>query len=432
MLAPLNFVGFNASLTFPGDPNTQADHIRRMNGAYNVLCTVGTAQRALDFKNSMPENEFIDRLVEDGDGNYWRSHTPQQMVDKYAVREGRGKLIRYVLNEPGIASNPPENSKPDEPQQIQTFVQWCVDVLDKGAAIGERYVIGSLWAGTPHESWVSGGYFDPLIRALDRHYDKHFLGLHEGQPFITAGREAVKLNYAAMKDIGQMQESQWGDPATTPTDNAWMVGRCWQWGKRAIQIGCRPPKIILTEFTPAQNAQDGAQDLYRYFTGKYGVYRGRYMDGIPTLINVYRAYYGDNWIKVLRNSLAWDAAFYPANVVGKCPYAYNFQDIWIEFNIGVLIELLEYLFANPIPFPTRTYGTTPPLPVHPRFRIVAPNGVNLRSEPRIADNVIGILANGTVIDFLEEYAIGGGYVWFEASSNIGTGWVANPYVRVVT
>lgn len=432
---PLNFVGFNASLTFPGDPNTQADHIRRMNAAYMVLCTVGDAKRALDFANAMPATTFIDRQVEDGDGNYWRSHTPQQMVDRIASREGRGKLVRYVLNEPGIAANPPEQSNADEPQKVRAFVRWCVEVLDIAAAIGERVCIYNAWAGTPNEYWIDNGYFDPLIRALDRHYDKHLLGLHSGQPFITAGKRAVTLDYEAMKNPALMQESEWGDPATTPTDNAWIVGREWRWGKRAIAIGCKPSKIVLTEFTPAQNAMAGAQELYRYLTGKYGVFRGRYMDGIPTLINALRAYFTD-WIRTVRNMLAWDAAFLPENVVGLCIYCYNFQDNWLEFNIGDLLELLIYLFANPVPMPTRTYGTTPTpippsLPVRPRLRINAKGGVNARRTP--AGEIAGVLANGETTEFTGEVrtVTGSKEVWLEVVSRFGVTWIAARYVDAV-
>lgn len=434
---PLNFVGLNASLTFPGDPNVLADHVRRMNGAFSVLCTVGDAKRALEYANAMPANTFIDRLVENGDGGWWITLTPQQMVDKYASREGRGTLVRYVLNEPGIAANPPEKSNADEPDKIRAFVQWCVDVLDKGAAIGERYVIGSLWAGTPNESWIDNGYFDPLIRALDRHYDRHFLGLHEGQPFLTAGKRAITLDYESMKNPVLMQESEWGDPATTSTDNAWMTGRCWRWGKRAIQIGCKPPKIILTEFTPAQNQHEGAQDLYRYLTGKYGVYRGRYLDGIPSLVNCYKGYYGDNWIAVTRNMLAWDAAFLPYNVVGLCPFTENFQDVWIEFNVGALPEWLEYMFANPVPMPTRTYTSQPtppdptPQPPKPRVRVNSRDGLNARATPN--GTILGVLANGETCELLGDCttAVGSKEVWVEASTRYGVAWLAARYLNAV-
>lgn len=406
-----NFVGLNLSLTFPGDPNVAADHARRLNAAFHVLCTVGDAKRALEYANAMPNTTFIDRLVEDGDGGWWLTLTPQQMVDKIANREGRGKLVRYVLNEPGIANAAEDVADPvrreRERKRIDQFVAWCVEVLDKAAAIGERVCIGNLWAGTPHEYWIQSGAFDPLIRALDRHHNMHFLGLHEGQPFMVAGHKAITLDYDAMKDPAQMQESEWGDPTTTPTDNAWMVGRCWHWGERAIQIGCRPSRIVITEFTPAQNNQPGAQELYRWLSGKFGVAIGRFMDGIPTLLNAWTAYFGAGGaITLLRRMLAWVARFYPYNVVGLCIYCYNFQDVWREFNIGNLNAILSDLINNPVPTPTREYAAVappvdPPKPPAPvRLRVHAGvTRLRVRDEGSLAKGVgiVGYVSGGDVL-----------------------------------
>lgn len=336
----LSFMGINADLFALGNPSTFADSVRKLNGRYNVL--INDPKRAAEFAQALP-GEIIQR---DYPADWWidaeKRTPPRDVINIWKSHPQHPKVLRSYLNEPNIANHERDVLDPvrrdKERKRIDAFVSDGVELLRMATGEGIRVVFGNLWAGTPHQYWLQSGAFDPLIIELSG--SQHKLGLHEGAPFMIAGRAAVGLRYEDMKDPAKVRRSQWGNPEDFPLSKLpngeyphyWMIGRCIWWGIRALEIGVKPPRIVITELTAAINEQEGALDLYRVLNDGHNP---RDLDGFPSLIPQYLRYFGDEFAtkekgkaiapaRVINEQAAWYAAFVPENVEGACYFAHNY------------------------------------------------------------------------------------------------------------
>lgn len=84
--------------------------------------------------------------------------------------------------------------------------------------------------------------------------------------------------------------------------------------------------------------------------------------------------------------------------------------------------------------PTDTPEPEPPADIFPGATVVIANtggdGVNLRSEPTSASEVIAVLLDGTVLTVTGDAAEGDGLVWWPVSGEFGDGWVAQDFLEV--
>lgn len=91
------------------------------------------------------------------------------------------------------------------------------------------------------------------------------------------------------------------------------------------------------------------------------------------------------------------------------------------------------------PPPTTTTTTTgeDPLADCPRLRVVVPAGevLNVRPSPSTAEEAIGVLANGTIVDTIaavQGQAIDGNTLWYEIDAPSTAGYVFSAFVQCTT
>lgn len=435
----------NADLFALGDPNVFAGLVNTLDP--DGLFLINDPKRCADYAAN---GRFVWYREYNSREDLWNVYTPKQMVDRW---EATG--YAHTPNFGFVCSNEPH--PPRDFPSLKAVFDWFANVGYESASRQIHASLGHWFNGFLEKHEIEPSVNNPNVEGVA---DKYLRMLHDCRAYIVDAWHyggvgllplTITTPYEQMYDLSFWRRDNWPTvdkfPQTRKPDGSlpdyWLTLRATWLDLRAVLLGLKPPRRIISECTVDWvEGEQRAMDLARYLKDQYGANGQDKLSGFLTYRGVYNAAFpGESLEQVIADQCEGINSILPDNIELVALFTDNFGVKWRgKYNLEEIPTVYQRLHdkrlylskAQPAAKLVTTPPETPPLPVHPRFRIVAPNGVNLRSEPRIADNVIGILANGTVIDFLEEYAIGGEYVWFEVSSNIGTGWVANPYVRVVT
>lgn len=334
------------------------------------------------------------------EGTLWQNIKPAEYVASL-IGWGNPKIYRQVLNEPAPF-----------PQNIIPLSDWLIEVMDRLHMAGYRGVIGNFGVGTYQPGQVDGGQFDNLLRAFDKHYDYHLMGVHEytgvilpfgvGQwPQIALlDRNAVqpdrwptnppikRIDFAAamesaryIQDYGRyLQQIAFSTDVSVQEvavlPGYWHFLRSAWFTIRARELGLRDPQFWITEF--GWDRVGDIEPIFQKLQEIYGTSGFIEFGRINSLWKLFSDYYGHlGWTPqyTAYQMLAWANRVYPDNYVGMNLFTWSNAHDWRDLmgtDFADLDELHAHLIQaaqteapapvpepQPIPVPTPVPTPTP-------------------------------------------------------------------------
>lgn len=327
----MNPFGFNVHLRYMKD---YGKFLRRMNDLNPAVLTVmvddnpgGKEDQTVYIKAlaaSLPKTLIVARVKHKmdggyhtkpvGDPRYWVA-SPTDFLNKWGDL-GRGNMTLYSLNEP--------NGKVPDVEHKDRLVRWCCETMDEAAKRGISLTLPNFGTGLPDLGLTSewDATFDPILIALSKYRDQHYIGLHEYLP---------------------------GEP--------YRVGRLLFMLARCQTLNIPPPKIIITELGVDNDVSADTRNGYksRNWSGDY------YMRALAaTYKHTYSSLVGSG------------------KLIGTCAFCYGNSGGWESFDVEddqVFFDTLQALInsggltpTKPIPIivpPPAPPTVEPPLPPAP-------------------------------------------------------------------
>lgn len=177
------------------------------------------------------------------DNAFWQNHTPDEIISYVQVHLSH--LLQYDNIVFSIGNNEPTTSG-----KTGAFLNWCIDLANKGKQAGIRFAIAEI--ATAKSVWhdeVQNGVWDEFIRTMDKHRGFHIFTIHE---YTTGLLPACLLpDYPLNLDnFDALKKSNWQNAKinTETIEGNYHIGRGMLVSHvRAKQIGIQPIPFVVTE-----------------------------------------------------------------------------------------------------------------------------------------------------------------------------------------
>lgn len=249
--------------------------------------------------DAVPEIEigwlrFFGRDAND-EGRLWErgDEAIEMLFSRFRATGLHHRAYLYVMNEPV-----------EHGLHLRQMMEWLVKLLKMARQVNIRCVAGNLGVGVYEQSEIDAGYFDDYLRELEDGY--HIAGFHEYGPPILSMGAAGKLA-EDMLDKAKVQPDKWPSPwdvqvskTQQPTPGSMeanhFVGRVYRWDARAMHLGIRPPRKLITEAGP--DRLDAILPIYQKLEQRYK--RTEFRDGKNATLIVPWPHIGMRGINTLR------------------------------------------------------------------------------------------------------------------------------------
>jgi murein DD-endopeptidase MepM/ murein hydrolase activator NlpD len=316
------------------------------------------------YRKHLPDSAIIWRTWHPKEGNWSILPPPAEQVRLW---KNEGSSLRAIVRDD--PSNEP--SLPHQRMDLMTrYVQDRTELLNRAADEGIRVAVGAFSVGTPHESLIENGLFDPLLRAI--HAGNHMISYHSYSPGIPGAGDLVSFDVLRdpLKAATMLRER----------DRRWEPGRYWYLRRtdffrtRAQQLGLPPPPIMMTE--AVFDDVLSTQSFYGELRHKYGL--PQYMNDLRGVTS-WRKY----WSAAFPNQSLYDVldmlllylkrnVFYLDDIRGVCLFSIN-KGWETRGHNWAHPDLMEYIIKR-LPLLNREQQTTPepPAPTPPTVTTPAP------------------------------------------------------------
>lgn len=267
-------IGFNAPVPHDqvGDRTYFLDLCRQMQSAMHVIGSNSDLATEV-YEVCEQKTKVVYRSILENDNDLWRDTHPHTFGDALmGLKDPR--LILYGLNEPN----------PETPGELDHLVWFMTELVTYVCGHGRRLVVGNLGSGTWQWDDVMHGQYDPLLRAIDRHRDLCFLGLHEYSAIAIPMTYDTLIQPDAFKHPDYWQPNDWlyldpDDPDHQLPDyrkeplpylphffrHHWFEHRCLQ-----MSPPIEPVPILITECgTDRLQDVEDQTDIFHYFAQKF-------------------------------------------------------------------------------------------------------------------------------------------------------------------
>lgn len=304
----------------------EQDQARLISLNPGVLVVIGDLQLALRFKRALPDCEVIYRHYPDD--RIWTKMTPQRYFDEHSRYSVDGVVVQ-VGNE-------------DDLDNLEPYVRWTVDLLRLARSGGARFGVMPFSVGRPPNHEQDYKRLLPVFQEMAAQPGKHLWLPHEYFDRRVADQPG----------------------------HEYIIGRFMRAWRACDEAGLPRPKTIIGEFGPAagMNPLKGWKDA------------------------------GVDSNALIEQMRAAAQRWYAANGVAVALFAWKpyrpFESFDLSTEEQILTEIGRHSFviqkddviaAKPVEYPAI------PAADDPRWQrcLVIHTYVNLRSEPRIAENITG-------------------------------------------
>lgn len=334
---------------------------------------------ARELRRTMPlviHRRYLD-LNNDGDGDedelYKRLPNPTDWLD--IIRpDVMSDVVIQCHNEPVVDSS-----------NVGDFVRWNVAMLEAAHARGIRVAVGTFAVGNPHESLITAGAFDPMLRALNAN------------------------------DVLMVHEYFREHPTAAP-EYPWLCGRVEWWIDRLKAVGSACRTVVIGEYgrdigggendgwrgtgwsaeAYAVKLVDGMQDIYKPLAAKSGV-------TIHALVFCGGRGFGDRWQSF--------------NIEGE-RRIYNEMEAWNVLQNAVTPPPPPVVV--PVPKPSN-----PGQAVAVMLRDTEGQGINVRTAPTRKAQRLATLTNNTPLLWYPATSVqSDGFTWYWVEASAAAGWMA--------
>lgn len=154
----------------------------------NAILVLDNWEWAKRFTTFMPDTLVVFRKYMENphEGDLHKGLTPQQFFDLHSQYKFPG-IVLNIGNEPGTYDNNKQNLEKD----MRALARWYSDILELFGNAGIPVVVSNFGVGHPNEEVY--GWLDPLWRTLHKWRNLHYLGIHEYWSYrgIEAGNGRV-------------------------------------------------------------------------------------------------------------------------------------------------------------------------------------------------------------------------------------------------
>ena len=377
------------------DAEAQAD-ARAADAHAHLLMTVpgsgidgpGEINQLRDWEDALDGSTIIRRTYNRHEGD-WSLHMPPK--EQVQIWKGQG-LFSMLHDAP---SNEPSLSGTNE-EVNRRFVARETEMVYRSADANIKYLSGAFSVGTPHETLIRRGVYDPLLQAL--HDTREVGGGISAHLYGLANLEAgERVGYDALLDPQRARQAMTDIPWSYP-DRFFLLRRPDEFVLRAIEMGISIPNVYATE--AKVDLIPDANWVLNQLRSRFG--RPEYnfdMRGIQSI---------ELYLKAMLPEMSFQEAvafvteyagrniFYPDYIKAVILFALNW--LWDRpqghnyFNPSLDTYRKVYLPA----INKRLRGKTVTIPPFPdtnderwkEGKIVADN-TNVRSKPRRGQNVVG-------------------------------------------
>jgi hypothetical protein len=315
-------------------------------------------QLALDASTATEgETIVIHRKYFEREADVYDRYTPERYV-KEITHDGTipKHIWLQVLNEPGTA-----------PKDCPKLCNWLVRVGLLLEEAGYHAVLGNIGPATVQPETIASGVFDDYLRKLADWSERgiHYGGWHEYTGIVLP----FGVGYWAIDDLrstAKMQPEWWPEiiaqiDVPAEPNHYWHLMRTEWFQQRAIDIGAKRHKVVLTEFgwDRMPDLTKPMPNIYEQLQAAYGATGHFEIRGPRTLENVWRAYWPYwSYSEAVYYQLEWADRNYPADYIGFNLFCWAFdghlphkEQNWenLGYNFGDLVELHHLLMIEPPP-----------------------------------------------------------------------------------
>lgn len=382
---------------------------------------------AVGLKSASPKTLITHRSYSTNEGTLWQTETAANWVTRETVWK-HPEIIRHYLNEPPTG----------DPRLISTSVEVGNRCVDAGyGVVLDNFAVGSF---SPEQ--IESGYYDPLLKLCCVPDNRVYLGAHSYTGILMpfgVGQWTIEQLF----DKSRCQPANWPTPEQIPLKRwngalppYWHLRRTDWFILRAREKGYGELKVWETESGLDALPDLGNQGVYNYFRNTYGVPSPfTSMRGVNTLRNVYAAYFPQwSFQRAVFEQWKWYVNMLTEHTIGTNPFtitnAYDWK-IGAGTDYSELFELFDLILAEkqaPPPAPIPVPGDVPfptsgfePVNIIPLY-----NNINLRKQPKIADNVVRVIEDKAIGEIAAQSAVlDGAYKWYPIKVSGVEGWLRN-------